>query len=145
MDNRVIFEDIRKLVTFYAYAENQYCHASLLERSPIIREFLEFRAFERMHFIEELEYAVNLDSAKTCAELYDWHVQVYGRNPLSVPVFHPQEFRYPEEKALEICVGLLALNLPDNPTILLWKHVCKIEACLLSMAYLSALFENRYR
>jgi hypothetical protein len=144
MDNRVIFESIGQLIKLYACTESQYCYASFLESSPVIREFLEFRAFERMQFIEELEYSVNLDSSKTYEGLCDWHVQVYGRNSLNGPVVLPHEISYLDVKALEICAGLLTLDLPENLDTLLWKHVCKIEVCLLSMAYLSALFEKRY-
>ena len=144
MENRVIFNSIRQLVKVYARAERQYCYASILEKLPVIREFLEFKAFERMHFIEELEYSINLDSYKTYEGLCDWHVQVYGRNPLSGPVAPHLEISHLELRALELCAGLLEFKLPEKLERLLWKHVCQIEVCLLSMAYLSALFEKRY-
>jgi hypothetical protein len=144
MNNAVIFEGIRQLIKIYACTESQFCYASLLERSPVIREFLEFRAYERMYFIEELEYSINLDSSKTYEGLCDWYVQVYGHSPLNGPVVLPFEISNMEINALELCEKLLKLDLPESLDILLWKHLCKIEACLLSMAYLSALFEKRY-
>ncbi len=145
MKKTVLFECLSQLSKVYVYSEQQYLQASVSANSAVMKLFFEERALERDQFIEEIETVLapvaEGNSGKTPAQLYEWHTHLYGQASLN-NMIADMDILLIDEKALEICHCLLAVELPESLRGVLRTHLTKIEADLLSMVYLKSLFNN---
>lgn len=147
MGNPIVYECIRQLIKVYALAEEQYIQTASQTYNPILRNFLEQRAFERFDFIEQIQrevYPIANHSylGSTTEELYNWHRQLFGRNALNRQAITAIEEFIIDEKAEEICTCLLTAELPYSIKAVLRGQLIKLEASVLSMLYLWPLYKR---
>jgi hypothetical protein len=145
MLNLGVYECLEQLIKVYVYAGEQYIQEASEASHPVYRKFMEQRAFERMRFVEEIQdeiYFNTRDSGVTFREIYNWHVQLHGKNSLHRVAITKIDDLIIDEKAEDICTCLIHEQLPDTLRKLIRKHLIRIEASLLTLFYLRAIHKS---
>ncbi len=150
----VLNDVLLRLINLYLLLEQQYIHASVNSTSSILKKFFEQRAFERMEFVEELEFILqtheNSDYPfKKLDELYRWHKNHYGKNALRTALISnlyslmiddkEMDLIAIEKQALEICDYLSEINLSCKMRSVLQEQVLRMESGIVSMSYLKEI------
>ena len=143
-----------RLRNLFLFSEHQYIFAAVNSTSPILRKFLEKRAFERMEFIEELEMALHPDENseypfKNLKDLYNWHQDRYGKESLRNAFIQDLYSKMVgdnaidpitiDKQSLEICGHLFTICLPSKIQGVLLRQVIHLKSGIVCMA---ALREN---
>lgn len=143
-----------RLRNLFLFSEHQYIYAAVNSPNPVLRKFMEKRAFERMEFIEELEIALHADENseypfKKLKDLYIWHQDHYGKDSLRNAFIQDLYSEMVGEntidpitidkQALEISAHLFTNCLPIKIQNVLLKQVIHLKSGIVCMA---ALREN---
>ncbi len=143
MQNWILYACLQQLSRFYACSQLQYINAAICAPTPILRRFLEERAFERLDFISDLEVAMEGGDRENrvgplMEEVFQRHLNLYGQNSLTMS--EDGDFMDTDFKIIEICNLLLSHDLLPSFRRLLRYHLLKVESARLSMYYLKTLY-----
>lgn len=142
----VIKECLQQLLKVYVFAEQQYIHAAIESKSPLLKVFYKQRAFERSDFMlriqKEIDALDNQDSTiNTLDAFFRWHHGLYGETSLNHWPITDIAVLNIDEKALEICNCLVNDPIPNNIYNLIEHQRVRLESSLLSFTYLNRLYK----
>ncbi|MDX1364299.1 hypothetical protein [Arenibacter latericius] len=145
MQNWILYTWLQQLNKLYAYSQLQYINAALEAKSPMLKKFLEERAFERLDFIMEIESTIKISengcqNGQALEEVYQQHVNLYGQNILNRTICRTKDFLDTDFKIVELCNLLLSNELLPKIRLILRKHLLKVESARLSIYYLRTLY-----
>ncbi|GGW45399.1 hypothetical protein [Arenibacter certesii] len=145
MQNWILYTWLQQLNKLYAYSQLQYVNAAMRAQSPMLKKFLEERAFERLDFITDIELTIEVgdgecNHGQRLEELYQRHINLYGQNVLNCTICRDRDFLDTDFKIIEICNLLLSNKLLPKIRHTLRNHLLKVESARLSIYYLRTLY-----
>jgi|GEM_PF-3191618 len=137
MNIRQRTENLNELSRIYSLGMHQYINAAICSENKLFTEFFERRAYERMHFVHEVQFAIYKNEGKRTKDNLDemlvaWQDMCAFHN-LKETFFVTNDMNWIDKKAVYKVRELLTGNLSEVTTSLIMGHMFIIEAGFIAL------------